>query len=62
MVKYLLELREIADDKAKSELLEYIKGRDRVYPSDIADALKLPLEQVFRIADKLLKEGRIEEA
>jgi len=59
MVEYSIELREITDDKAKSELLEYIKGKERIYPSDIADALRLPLEQVFKIVNMLLKEGRV---
>ncbi len=54
-------LREIADEQAKKELLEYIKGKESIYPSDIADALRLPMEQVFSIVNKLFVEGRVEE-
>ncbi len=58
----IMELRVIADEQAKKELLEYIKGKERVYPSDIADVLRLPLEQVFRIVSELFSEDRVEEA
>ncbi len=58
----IIELREIADEQAKKELLDYIKGKYSIYPSDIADALRLPVEQVFRIVNKLFVEGRVEEA
>ncbi len=58
----ILEFREINDERAKKELLEFIKDKESIYPSDIADALRLPLEQVFRIVNELFKEGRVEEA
>lgn len=58
----ILELREIGDEQAKKELLEFIKWKESVYPSDIADALRLPLDQVFRIINGLFAEGRVEEA
>lgn len=56
----IMELREMTDEQAKKELLEYIKGKESIYPSDIADALRLPLEQVFRIVNVLFTEGRVE--
>ncbi len=58
----IMELREIDDEQAKKELLEYIKGKESIYPSDFADALRLPLEQVFRIVNELFGEDKIEEA
>lgn len=58
----ILELREINDERAKKALLKFIKDKESIYPSDIADALRLPLEQVFRIVNELFKEGRVEEA
>jgi Arc/MetJ-type ribon-helix-helix transcriptional regulator len=58
----IMELREINDEKAKKELLEYIKGKESIYPSDIADSLRLPLEQVFRIVNELFAKGKVEEA
>lgn len=58
----IMELREITDNQAKKELLEFIKGKESIYPSDIADALRLPLEQVFRVVNKLFSEDRVEEA
>ncbi len=57
----IMQLREITDEQAKEELLECIKGEERIYPSDIADALRLPMEQVFRIVNNLFAEGRVEE-
>lgn len=57
-----MKLREIADYEAKRELMEFIKGKKSVYPSDIADALRLPLEQVFRIVTELSRKGKVEEA
>lgn len=58
----IMELREISDNEAKKELLEFIKGKESIYPSDIADALRLPLEQVFRTVNELFKDARVEEA
>ncbi len=58
----IMELREINDEHAKKELLDYIKGKERSYPSDIADALRLPMEQVFRIVNELFAEDKLEEA
>ncbi len=58
----IMQLREITDEQAKKELLEYIIGKERIYPSDIADALRLPLDQIFRIVNELFTEGRVEEA
>ncbi len=55
-----MELREMTDEQAKKELLEYIKGKESIYPSDIADALRLPVEQVFRIVNDLFAEDRVE--
>lgn len=57
----IIELRDINDKRAKKELLEYIKGKESIYPSDIADALRLPLEQVFRVVNELFGEGKVEE-
>jgi ArsR family metal-binding transcriptional regulator len=57
----IIELRDINDKQAKKELLDYIKGKDSTYPSDIADALRLPLEQVFRIVNELFGERKVEE-
>ncbi len=57
-----MKLREITDYEAKREMLEFIKGKKSVYPSDIADTLRLPLEQVFRILIELSNDGKVEEA
>ncbi len=58
----IIEIREITDGEAKKEFLAYLKGKERVYPSDISNTLRLPLEQVFRIMQELFREGRVEEA
>ncbi len=58
----IMELRDITDGEAKNELLGFIKGKESIYPSDIADALRLPLEQVFRVVNQLFGENKVEEA
>ena len=57
----IIELREVTDKQVKKEIQEFIKGKEKIYPSDIADSLRLPLEQVFRVVKELFTEDRIEE-
>ncbi len=58
----IMDIREITDTEAKKELLGFIKGKESIYPSDIAESLRLPLDQVFRIVNELFREERVEEA
>lgn len=55
-MSYVLDLRNIPDEKAKGEILDYFKSHEIVYPSDIGTNLHLDMEQVLRILDELKKE------
>ncbi len=50
---YVLELRNISDEKAKEEILDYFKRHEVVYPSDIGNDLHPDMEQSLRILDEL---------
>jgi len=53
----ILELRNIPDEKAKEEILDYFKSHETVYPSDICTNLHLDMEQVLGVLDELKEEG-----
>ena len=44
----------------RKDVLAYLKGVGEAYPSDIAVALDLDIDDVFEAARALLKQGRIE--
>lgn len=46
--------------KAKSAILDYLKGHPGTYVSDIAEALQMDLDVAFRAVDALAREGKIE--
>jgi len=56
----VMELREIPRERAKKEILEYIKGKERVWADEIADALKLDLSFVNDVLMELWSEGYVE--
>ena len=56
----VMELREIPRERAKKEILEYIKGKERVWADEIADALRLDLSFVNDILMELWSEGYVE--
>ena len=51
---WIIELRIVQDPEAKQDTFEHIKGKPSVYPSKVADALRLPMEQVFKVVNELL--------
>lgn len=57
----IIQIRNISKEEAKREIIEYIKGKNKVYASDIADELRLDLSLTFEIIDELFKEEKIEE-
>lgn len=57
----IIQIRNIPKEEAKREIIEYIKGKNKVYASDIADELRLELSLTFEIIDELFKEEKIEE-
>lgn len=58
----VVELRDIPREQAKKEIAEYIKGKERVWADEIADALRLDLSLVNDILMELWSEGYVEPA
>ena len=58
----ILQLRSMSKEQAKKEILKSIKGKERVWVSDIADELRLDLAFTFEIINELFREGKLEEA
>lgn len=58
----ILQVRNLSRARAKREILEYIRGKDLVYASDVAEALRLDLRLTFDVVDELFRERKIEEA
>lgn len=56
----IVQVRGIPKEEARKEILKYIKRKDRVYASDIADELRLDLSLTFEIIDELFKEDALE--
>lgn len=61
-----LEVIEVSDETAEKVVREYITlmkklGKTFIEDSEIEDKLNLPIEQVSRVFNKLLKEGVIRE-
>ena len=56
----VVELREISKEQAMKEILEYIKGKDRVWADKIAEALRIDLSLVNDILMELWSGGYVE--
>jgi len=56
----VVELRDVPREQAKKEILEYIKGKERVWADEIADALRLDLSLVNDILMELWSEGYVD--
>lgn len=55
-------LRSLSREQAKEEIMELLDKSDKLYYSDIAEALRLDLEQVVEIVKELEAEGKVGEA
>src|SRR3989344_7803562 len=55
----VINVRDVSMEKAKKEVIEYLRNNKKSYPSDIADALQLDFDIVLDIVKELIKEGRI---
>lgn len=55
----VIDIRDVSREKAKKEIIEYLKNSKKSYPSDIADNLQLDFDLVLSIVKELLEEGRI---
>jgi len=58
----VVELRDIPRKQAKREIVEYIRGKERVWADEIAAALRLDLSLVNDILMELWSEGYVEPA
>lgn len=56
----VVELRNISKEEAKKEVMEFIKGKDRVWADEIAEALRLDLSLVNDVLMELWSEGYVE--
>ena len=55
----VINVRDVSMEKAKKEVIEYLRNNKKSYPSDIADALQMDFDTVLDIIKELAKEGRI---
>jgi predicted ArsR family transcriptional regulator len=62
LLKRVIMLRSISREQAKEEIMELLDKSDKLYYSDIAEALKLDLGQVVGIVEELEAEGKVGEA
>ncbi|MBI4895532.1 MAG: winged helix-turn-helix transcriptional regulator [Candidatus Aenigmarchaeota archaeon] len=55
----IIEPRTLSAEKARKEIIEFLKENKKAYPSDIADELNIDYDTVLEIVKDLMKEGRI---
>jgi len=53
--------RKISDSQASKEIIEYLKGKNRVYTDEIADALNIDFDKVNKVLMDLWQEGKVEQ-
>lgn len=58
----LVEVRELSDQAVDEEIVAYIKGKGKAYPSDIAADRGIPYFSVLRAIDRLMEKGVLEPA
>ena len=56
----IVELRDIPKEQAKKEIISFIKGKERVWADELADALRLDLTFAQDILKELWEEGYVE--
>ena len=56
----IVELRDIPEEQAKKEIISFIKGKERVWADELADALRLDLTFAQDILKELWEEGYVE--
>jgi hypothetical protein len=57
----LIKIRSVPKEKAKLEIREYLKSKERAWTGDIADELRLDYELVMKCIEELEAEGLAEE-
>lgn len=58
-VRIIPEIKEVTVPEAKEMIERYYQTHDSAYPSDIADALSIPLETTVTALEELKKEGKV---
>jgi DNA-binding IclR family transcriptional regulator len=53
-------LRDVTEDQAKQEILDYFHAHPDSYPSDVADALRLDVALVRDLCAGLVEEGLLD--
>lgn len=54
-------VRDTDKNKAKKEILDYVKKNPNVYADEIADKLNLDIETVINAIEELIKEKKVSE-
>lgn len=54
-------IREISEEQAKEEILDYLDDKESAYPSDIADDLNIPVGFTLDIVYDLIEEDKLGE-
>lgn len=57
----VIEIRNVDYSEAKREVLDYYRTYKEAFPHEVAEALELDYELVWRITEDLKKEGRLGE-
>ena len=58
----IVEVKDISQPELQKQIMKYIKGKGRAYPSDIAADLHVPYFSVLEVINKLVEESVIERA
>ena len=53
--------RKISDAQATKEIVDYLRGKERVYTDEIVDALNIDFDKVNRILMDLWQGGKVEQ-
>ena len=56
----VVKIRDVSREKAKKEIIEFMKSHNEAYSSDLAEDLELDVEIVISIMKELNKEGLVE--
>ena len=60
-VAEVIKIRNVDYSEAKKEVLDYYRTYKEAFPHEVAEALELDYELVWRITEDLKKEGRLGE-
>lgn len=55
----IVEIKDVTIEQAEQMVAQYLKTRKRAYPSEISDALSIPLKTTVEALEELQKEGKV---